>query len=275
MLTKTFNNLWEQWLEHHAQSDKELLFVVLLNNMFDWDAVSEKLQYTPYNPKTLLRREAQKRLMNEDASSILPLYPILADNPYVHRVDTGLAEIYELENFITPVECDTFKELVCQNLSESKVTDPYADKRVRTSKTAILNADQHEIIRQLDARMHLFMRIPTHCSEAMQGHVYEVGQEFKPHFDFFDFTQEFNKPYKEKGQRLWTLMVYLDEPAAGGATQFKDLQLEFAPQKGKALIWRNCLPNGYGNTHTMHAGLPVLEGQKTILTKWFNEYKPK
>lgn len=265
--------MWELWLNHHEQSDKELLFVVLLNNNFAWDFIADKLRYIPKNKKTLERKDKQKTLEQQDWTNLVPFYPILCDNPYLHRYDSGLAEIYELENFMTAEECDFFADKINKSLKPSTVTDPHADKNVRTSKSSILNPEDCPFNKALHDRMHKLMRIPSHCSEDIQGHVYEVGEEFKPHFDFFDFKNEYNKKYQDKGQRLWTLMVYLHEPEEGGATSFIELKTDFQPIKGKAIIWRNCYPNKLGNPYTLHAGMPVLKGKKIILTKWFTEYK--
>lgn len=273
MLIKTFNSPWQQWLDHHisSQSDKELLFVVLLNNHFDYDFIQEKLEYVPKNSKTLARKELQKRFLAEDWQGLLPIYPILADNPYVQRCDTGFAEIYELENAISDEECDIFKELVLKYATKSLVTDPYASKSIRTSRTATLIPDFHPIVGALNHRLHQLLRAPDKLSEDLQGSFYDVGQEFKPHYDFFDFTKEYNKHYLKDGQRLWTIIVYLDEPKSGGSTTFPKLDIEIRPKKGKALIWRNCYPNKAPNPYTLHASTPVVEGEKTILTKWFKE----
>jgi prolyl 4-hydroxylase len=273
VLIKTFNNPWQQWFDHHAESksDKELLFVVLLNNFFDWEFIQEKLDYTPKNEKTLNRKELQKRLLTEDWSGLLPIYPILADNPYVQRYDTGLAEIYELDKAITDDECDVFKELVLKYATKSLVTDPYASKSIRTSRTATLVSDFHPIIDALNLRLYQLFRAPEKLSEDLQGSFYDVGQEFKPHFDFFDFNLEYNKPYIKDGQRLWTVIVYLDEPKSGGCTTFPKLDISIKPKKGNALIWRNCYPNKAPNPFTLHASTPIIEGEKTILTKWLKE----
>jgi hypothetical protein len=39
------------------------------------------------------------------------------------------------------------------------------------------------------------------------------------------------------GQRLATLIVYLNTVSQGGATAFKDLNMKVSPEKGKALLF--------------------------------------
>jgi prolyl 4-hydroxylase len=66
-------------------------------------------------------------------------------------------------------------------------------------------------------------------------------------------------------------MIYLNEPAGGGATRFKYLNLSIAPTAGRILIWNNLALDGSPNPWTMHAGEPVTAGGKYILTKWYRE----
>ena len=58
---------------------------------------------------------------------------------------------------------------------------------------------------------------------------------------------------------------------AGGGTAFLRLDHVFQPRRGRALAWNNLHANGAPNPDTLHAGLPVLQGAKTIITKWFRE----
>ena len=52
-------------------------------------------------------------------------------------------------------------------------------------------------------------------------------------------------------------------PAAG---------LRAVPRKGMLLAWNNMNPDGSPNTATLHEGMPVVEGVKYIVTKWFREH---
>jgi prolyl 4-hydroxylase len=73
------------------------------------------------------------------------------------------------------------------------------------------------------------------------------------------------------GQRTWTAMIYLNDVEEGGATWFPQAGLRVAPRKGLLLAWNNMAPDGSPNTRTLHEGMPVVEGTKYIITKWFRE----
>ena len=102
--------------------------------------------------------------------------------------------------------------------------------------------------------------------EPLQGQRYAVGQEFKPHTDYFTpGGRDFQKFCALSGNRTWTFMIYLNDVAAGGATRFKMLDKTFQPERGKLLCWNNRLPNGAVNPATLHHGMKVRKGVKYVI----------
>ena len=65
------------------------------------------------------------------------------------------------------------------------------------------------------------------------------------------------------------MMVYLNAVERGGETCFKRLGRCFTPVKGMALAWNNLLADGTPNPFTLHQSMPVLEGNKWVIAKWF------
>jgi len=61
------------------------------------------------------------------------------------------------------------------------------------------------------------------------------------------------------------VIIYLEPPQRGGETFFRALNYKIKPETGKLVIWNNLLPSGKPDYGMIHAGLPVLEGSKTIL----------
>jgi prolyl 4-hydroxylase len=45
------------------------------------------------------------------------------------------------------------------------------------------------------------------------------------------------------------------------------------PKPGVLLVWNNATPEGLPNEDTLHAGTPVIKGQKYVLTKWYRTRK--
>jgi len=193
----------------------------------------------------------------------------LINNPMCKKIDTSKLEIYEVEDFMSESECNEFLENMADKLLPSTVTNPEAEKSVRTSSTAYLK--RNEFLEKLDKKFHDFIDVPQGFSEEFQGQRYLVGQEFKQHNDWFDENSTYNKVHLNMGQRTWTFMVYLNDVEEGGETEFTKLKLSIKPKKGKAVIWQNLYADGRGNPFSEHAGKPVIKGEKNIVTKWFRQ----
>ena len=66
-------------------------------------------------------------------------------------------------------------------------------------------------------------------------------------------------------------MIYLNTVIHGGETVFEHLGRAFTPVAGTALVWNNLHPDGGPNSHTLHEAMPVEQGVKYVITKWFRE----
>ena len=106
--------------------------------------------------------------------------------------------------------------------------------------------------------------------EGLQILRYRPGAQYRPHFDYFDPAQPGTAAVLERGgQRVATLIMYLQVPSRGGATIFPDVGLEVAPVKGHALFFSYDRP--HESTATLHGGAPVTDGEKWVATKWLRE----
>jgi len=116
------------------------------------------------------------------------------------------------------------------------------------------------------------MGIDPAFGEPIQGQRYAVGQEFKQHTDYFEPDgPDYARYCTVSGQRTWTAMIYLNEPAAGGATRFKVIDKIVQPETGKIVAWNNRRADGTPNPATLHAAMKVRSGVKYVITKWFRE----
>jgi prolyl 4-hydroxylase len=98
--------------------------------------------------------------------------------------------------------------------------------------------------------------------ETWQLAKYEVGQQYKPHFDYFNFP---GYP-QQNPDRIATVILYLNDDFADGGTAFPELELIVKPKAGYFLYFR--YPPGESAKLTLHAGLPVSAGEKRIATLW-------
>lgn len=192
--------------------------------------------------------------------------------PNLHRVDTPLLELYVLDDFLSPKDCDRVAALVRHHLLPSPVAGVTRDAEYRTSRTCFLSDLRSPVATEVNQRICRTMGISAEYSEGIQAQHYEVGQQFKPHYDFFDAKSAYQQGKLEFGNRTWTFMVYLNEGMGGGGTKFHAIDRVFEPRKGQALIWNSLHPDRKPNLGTKHSGEPVTSGHKVIITKWFREY---
>lgn len=142
----------------------------------------------------------------------------------------------------------------------------------RTSEGMFFTRGEIEVVRQLEARLAALLHWPVDHGEGLQVLRYGPGAEYKPHYDYFD-PAEAGTPamLRRGGQRVATVVMYLNTPEAGGATVFPDLRLQVAPQQGNAVFFS--YDHAHPDTRTLHGGMPVLAGEKWIATKWLRQRK--
>jgi prolyl 4-hydroxylase len=189
--------------------------------------------------------------------------------PNVFRFQDDRLQLYTLKDFMSSDECDALVNVVKGHYRESTLTYSSDDSDFRTSSTAdLIDEFQGNLAAAVETKICKVMGINESYGEASQVQKYEVGQQFKAHFDAFDGDriQEF---FGARGQRTWTFMVYLNDVEEGGHTHFTEIDCAIKPVKGSAVFWNNLNADGTINQFTKHAGLPVIKGQKTIITKWF------
>lgn len=174
-------------------------------------------------------------------------------------------------HFLDPGECAELVTRIEAERRPSTIADANGDSLFRTSETCDLSAED-PFVAAIDARIADWLGVDPCFGEPLQGQRYDVGQEFKPHTDYFDEQgADYAQYCTQTGNRTWTCMVYLDEPAAGGATRFPKIGKTIQPERGKLLAWNNRLPDGTSNPATLHHGMKVRAGVKHVITKWYRE----
>jgi prolyl 4-hydroxylase len=138
----------------------------------------------------------------------------------------------------------------------------------RTSDGTFFQRCEDDFIATLDRRIARLMAWPLENGEGLQILRYGVGGEYKPHFDYFPPADPGSATHLvHGGQRVATLVVYLNDVAAGGETIFPDAAMAVAPRQGGAVYFRYCNGAGQVDPLTLHGGAPVLAGEKWIMTK--------
>lgn len=156
--------------------------------------------------------------------------------------------------------------------SETAVTAPGGDSisSVRTSDGMFFARGETPLVTRLEARIARLVNWPVSRGEGLQVLHYLPGTEYQAHYDYFDPDGASTPAILQRGgQRVATLIVYLNEPEQGGATFFPDVGLSVLPRRGHAVFF--AYDRAHPDTGSLHAGEPVEQGEKWIVTKWLRE----
>lgn len=196
------------------------------------------------------------------------------DIPILFAIETPRIVLFQ--HFLSDEECDQLIAIGRNRLKRSPVVNPETGEEnliaARTSEGAMFQVGEHPLIARIEARIAQAVGVPVEHGEGFQVLHYEPGGEYQPHFDFFNPGRTGEARQLEVGgQRVATMVIYLNSVQAGGATGFPKLGLEVAPVKGNAVFFVYKRPDGTLDEDTLHAGLPVERGEKWIATKWLRE----
>jgi prolyl 4-hydroxylase len=195
----------------------------------------------------------------------------LAAQPGIQRVPSPKVSLFMKRGFLDAATCASLVALIDANRRPSTIADPNGDAAFRTSETCDLDG-QDPVVQRVEAAIGEATGLHPMFGEPLQGQRYAPGQEFKAHTDYFEPNGvDFHRFCAVAGNRTWTVMIYLNEPEAGGATRFKAIDKTIQPETGKLVAWNNRRADGSPNPATIHHGMKVRAGTKYIITKWFRE----
>ena len=125
------------------------------------------------------------------------------------------------------------------------------------------------VILLLRERLAAAVGVAMPALEAPQVFHYAVGQTFAPHYDFLEpDVPGHAASIAQSGQRVATLLVYLNEAYEGGETDFPLLGARWRGRTGDALMFANTDAGGEPDRRMFHAGLPPTSGEKWLFSQW-------
>lgn len=121
----------------------------------------------------------------------------------------------------------------------------------------------------LHARIGNTIGMPTECFEPSYLLHYAPGEQFVEHVDYLDADKPgLAADIAQRGQRVATFLVYLNDDYEGGETAFPRLNYKFKGRTGDAFVFANVDPELKPDERTLHAGLPPTSGEKWLLSQW-------
>ena len=177
-------------------------------------------------------------------------------------------------DLLSAEECDELIAAAQPRMARSETvnrqTGEYQVDAARTSRGMFFQRGESELHLRIEERIAKLLNWPAENGEGLQILNYQPGAEYEPHYDYFDPADPGTPALTRRGgQRVASLIMYLNTPQNGGATTFPDIGLSVMPQKGNAVFFS--YPQPHPSTKTLHAGAPVSAGEKWIATKWLRQ----
>ena len=191
------------------------------------------------------------------------------------RVDISVSVdspvIRVLEGFMGEDECEQLIELARPRLDRSRTVNKLGDDQVdeaRTSQGMFFQVGEAPLIERIEQRIATLVDMPARYGEGLQVLHYLPGQQYEPHYDWFNPEHHgYEMLTSKSGQRVASILIYLNTPPAGGGTHFPRAGVTVTARRGSAVYFAY----EEGDTESLHAGLPVVDGEKWIATKWIRE----
>lgn len=173
---------------------------------------------------------------------------------------------------LTPEECKYIIDKAQEDFQTSYIIGDNKPNGHRTSETAWISINDPIAQKVLLKACELTGKTLEYC-EDLQVVRYKPGTYYKEHHDACcDNDPGCKKLEDEAGQRVGTLVVYLNSEFKDGETDFPHLNLKFRPNPGCGLFW-NPITSTCKRCHpkALHAGLPISEGTKYMCNAWVRE----
>jgi len=181
-----------------------------------------------------------------------------------------------LANVVSAEECEALIALARPRLRPSTVVDPVTGEHraadYRDSEATFFVPGETPLIAALDARFSAIMNMPIDHGEGLQVLRYGPGNRYAPHVDFLIPRNEASEQsLRRSGQRVSSLVTYLNDVPGGGETTFPHAGLSVCPMRGNAVYFEYCNSRGQVDAASLHAGAPVTGGEKWAVTKWMRQ----
>lgn len=209
-----------------------------------------------------------------DQLAKLDLHALLTPPPLERKSDVSMVAL--ARGFAPPRFCAWLIER-----SQARVQPAYVqvagtgERRISTKRTAhscgIGPQNRDFVVSVLQERAARLTALPLANQEQPNVISYEPGQHFEAHYDFTAANLMHLPEFVRSGQRVMTLVTYLNDDFTGAPTRFPKLELDLRGGVGDAVVFSNVNPDGSPDLNTLHAGMPPEAGRKWVLSQWIRE----
>ena len=268
---------WRNWIvENLARGcDPQSLIADMVRNNFDADYARGAV---------LFGQQSGAASAAPSGNAYVYETPHFPPGNFIHTPDRDVRVVTRIErpvialldSLLSHEECDELVRRSMDKLQRSTTVDPARGTHEvipdRSSDGTFFPINADPFIALLDRRIAAVMNWPVINGEGLQILRYGTGGQYTPHFDYFPPADPGSRVHTANGgQRISSLIIYLNDVEDGGSTVFPELKLTVGPKKGAAVYFEYCNSRDQVDPLTLHGGMPVLKGEKWIATKWMRQ----
>ncbi|MDJ0654481.1 MAG: 2OG-Fe(II) oxygenase [Xanthomonadales bacterium] len=203
---------------------------------------------------------------------VLPHLRPLPEAQLIHRDPP----IRVCPGLLTPDHCRYLRTAARPFLAPADVNDGYRGRLTDASRSNSVmgfhTLERDVLVQSINHRLAAVAGLPDRQGEALSVLHYRPGQEYRPHYDFFNpLLPRHGDELRRGGQRIVTVLVYLNDDYDAGDTVFNHLDVRCKGNTGDALTFPNVLPDGTPDHRTLHGGSSPEGGDKWLASRWFRD----
>ncbi len=180
--------------------------------------------------------------------------------------------LVHIAGMLSPAECQELISIGKSAMQQATVVDDatgeYFLDAGRKSQMAWPDRAQYPLLQRIAEGVARLTGVPVANQEPLQVLHYLPGGEYKPHFDAFPRG---SMALEKGGNRMLTLIFYLNEVKKGGETTFPEAGIAVNPIPGTGVVFRSLRSDDSIDPFALHAGAPIIEGEKWIATTWIRQ----
>jgi len=176
-----------------------------------------------------------------------------------------------VKDIVTKQEADYIINEAKKTFKKSMIVGGYDDSIRKSETTWLYKSDP--VVYNIINRICDMNGYSIDNTEALQVVRYKPGGYYNEHHDACcEKDSKCNEFVENGGQRVLTVLIYLNDDFTGGSTKFPTLNLDIKPPKYGAVIFRP-LEEDSNRCHpyALHKGTPVTSGEKYVCNIWIRE----
>ena len=193
--------------------------------------------------------------------------------------------IRSFEDVLSKNECHEIISAAKKKLVPGQIINEYGqlslDQDYRDADTSYFNKlDSAELTDLVYNKVSKLINIDKSRFEDLTITHYAEGQHFKLHQDYFveikdpKHTAATKERCSNGGNRISTVLIYLNNVDHGGETYFPWVDCIVKPEQGKLVQFDYSYNDDdfMSNVKSQHIAMPVISGDKWIITIWIREF---